>query len=99
MFFDGAKMVVALLIVALVLLFGVPRVKLFLKTRAERMDIESRYKLLLKSRDEMIYFTDWAKERGDTKEAKNMKLEVERIETEMAGLSDRYDSLDRLKQK
>lgn len=64
--------VIVLLLLGLIGFKGYPWVRNYMQRRRERMEIEERYKKLLKTRDDIEYHYHWAKDRGDEKEANNM---------------------------
>lgn len=71
-----------------------PKVQSWRRKRRLLDEIDEKYESLRKMRADIIYHIDWAIDRGETRQARELESEVERIDKELAELSTRFRAVE-----
>eukprot|EP00742_Colponemidia_sp_Colp-10_P009456 GILJ01010312.1.p1 GENE.GILJ01010312.1~~GILJ01010312.1.p1 ORF type:complete len:104 (-),score=10.26 GILJ01010312.1:142-453(-) len=69
-----------------------PRWRSYQKEQRMLEQIEDEYERLRSTRKSVLYHVDWAVERGERKEARELEEELDRIDAELADLREKYDA-------
>ena len=58
-------------------------------------EVEERYDLLRRHREDLLFHVEWARSRGDVRDAAQLQAQCNDLETELTALKARYDRLTR----
>ncbi|CAG9335359.1 unnamed protein product [Blepharisma stoltei] len=72
-----------------------PRYQNYRRNQQLLDEIDDKYENLRKMRADLIYHIDWAIDRGETRQARELETELERIDKELEELRDRYHAIEK----